>query len=520
MIDIKVFLLRRRPDSLKVQRMTIPFEISALGARSIRTSPDRHWLAIVGSDNSIKLHRVIKIEESKKCPEILAKAVSLKRLHRDQSKTKDQHGSLGGYDRSITHLAFSADSRILAVADLSGFLDTWVLEGRESIEEASAEDARAGTFTRSDEEDSDDDSSDDGSRDGKHAVVIHGQRWIRNPSAALLIKLPSAPLILTFRPSTTQSSATLSNGIGIHPTRHTPHPHAHDLPSGEDRLFVITAENQMYEFNILPGKLSDWSRRNPPSSLPPQFRDLRDRAMGSVWDTKGQNERIWIYGVTWLWMFDLSRDLPTFENPAQTTLVKTNGDETKQLKRKRECNSEDDAPTKHSRRDTGAGSKVRRSEFNLGIGSKVQRIKGLGVNEGQLISLDHDQSLESDEERDDVILANEDSSALVSLRRGKTENGRFKHEISANSNHEGSGGEGMQVTSSDNERLSHWHTFKYRPILGIVPLERETDDEAQTNGINGDEDESSVGVEVALVERPLWDVVIPPRYHGNQEWDP
>jgi U3 small nucleolar RNA-associated protein 4 len=60
-------------------------------------------------------------------------------------------------------------------------------------------------------------------------------------------------------------------------------------------------------------------------------------------------------------------------------------------------------------------------------------------------------------------------------------------------------------------KTKYWHTYKYRPILGIVPLQRE-------------EEEAGVGaalapVEVALVERPIWDVDLPPRYFADNEWE-
>jgi U3 small nucleolar RNA-associated protein 4 len=47
-------------------------------------------------------------------------------------------------------------------------------------------------------------------------------------------------------------------------------------------------------------------------------------------------------------------------------------------------------------------------------------------------------------------------------------------------------------------RRAWWVTHKYRPILGVVPL--------------GDG-------EVALVERPTWDVEMPDRYFAGDEWE-
>lgn len=519
MAELKLFHLRFKSGSLKVQKLEAPIELTRTGARSLHISPDLRWLAIVRAENSIQLHRITKSEDIKKGPNILPKVVSLKLLPRDPVKANYRHGSLGNYDRSIGHLAFSADSRILAVGDLSGFLDTWVLEGHEDLTQGVDRQIKSvPPIASSDDEDSDADSDEE-----EHATVILGQHWIRNPFASLLIKLPAAPLILSFRPSATRLTPDLTNGsVGVHPTRHTPHPHSHDLPNGEDRLFVITAENQMYEFNVLSGKISDWSRRNPTSSLPREFRHLRDRAMGCVWDVRGQNERIWIYGVAWLWMFDLGRDLPALDEQDSKALT-TNGENgTRQLKRRREQNSEDDVSSERSRHDTGAGSKVPSSEIRLGIGTKVRRIKGGEGDKGHLVRLDREESLGSEDEESDYALANENDMALISLRRSTQVDGRGEgvDDIGADGDPLAEN-ETRLTRRKEQERLSHWHTYKYRPILGIVPLGGEMDDdEASAEGEGDVEDEWLRGLEVALVERPLWDLDLPPQFHGNQEWDP
>ena len=448
--------------------------------------------------------------------------MNLKRLVRDFTIRKNQLESLGDYNRRIIRLAFSADGRILVVADIRGYLDSWVLEGHEDLsqqEETETSGIEASNSTS-------DEDSDDGSDEENHPVVVFGQHWIRNPSASLIIRLPAAPLILTFRPSSRQSEAALSNGnVGVHPTRHTPHPHSHDLPKGEDRLFVLTAENQMYEFNILSGKISDWSRRNPSSALPREFRDLRDRGMGAVWDVRNQSERIWLYGVNWLWMFDLSKDLPALdEKPTEPPTM--NGDSRKKAGKRKRGNSHDDVSSARSRHDTGAGSKVKDSEIGLGlnVARKVRKIKGPEAADGQTLNFDQEQSPASDEEADYPLTP---ASALVNFRRGGSQQDDADEDEDEESDHENllnsNTMSGDAPTNSDTQLTkrptkdppSHWHTFKYRPILGIVPLGEETDDEAE----DGEEDGMSRGIEVALVERPLWDLDLPPQYYGDQEWN-
>ena len=506
MTELKLFRLRPKADSLRVLKVDLSSEMAKTGARSIHFSPDERWLVVIRFDDAVQLYRIRQSESPKQYPQILPKAVNLTRLARGITKRGNQLQSLGNYNRHISHTAFSADSRILAVADISGHLDTWVLEGHEDLMQEDDETPNGAQSSSSSADDSDSDSDEE-----EHATVIFGQHWIRNPAASLLIKLPAAPLILSFRPSITKPTNALTNGSrGVHPTRHTPHPHSHDLPAGEDRLFVLTAENQMYEFNVLSGKMSDWSRRNPTSSLPREFRDLRDRAMGAVWDVQKQNERIWLYGVNWLWMFDLSRDLSALEEQDTKPPILNGEGGTNQLKRKRE-DHEEDTFAQRPRQDTGAGSKVSNSE--LGIRRKARKIEGAEAEGAQLLRLDREQSPTSDEE-DGFVLANE--SALVHLRgNGGEEDGKSgdeqldRGEASANDDN-------RVVRRAGKDRPPYWHTFKYRPILGIVPLEGETDGEEEDDAGEG----SPRAIEVALVERPLWDVDLPPQYYGNQEWNP
>lgn len=517
MAELRVFGLRLRSGMLKIQKLektqTIA-DVSKRQAKMIQFSPDTKWLATIGADNSIQLYRRSEMDNGKMSPVFLQTSVELKRLRRDISTTMAKDAGLGSYNRSINRLAFSADSRILAVSDISGFLDTWVIEGHEDLTQESYE--ALNPADAADKSDSSDDEDNEGKDSGK---PVYGEHWIRNPAASLLTKLPAAPLVLAFRPSTTQTIGALTNAnVGVHPTRHNPYPHAHDLPNGEDRLFVLTAENHIYEFNVLSGKISDWSRRNPTSNLPQDFRDLRDRAKSAVWDVRGQNERIWLYGVSWLWMFDLSIDLPPVDNEKKDVNVTNGISKEVSIKRKRGDNDEESTASR-PRLDTGAGSKILNAELGIGIGRKIRKFNGVDAAVGQWISLDADKEISSDEE-DGYILANESDMALFKLRRGDTDtNGHMPNRRVDNfMDPEASENDGTRIAKMrDGDRPAYWRTYKYRPILGIVPLGDVTDDEMT---IGGADDDSPSGLEVALVERPLFDVDLPPRYFGNQEWDP
>ena len=510
MAGIRIFGLRLKSGVLKVNKFELAETCADLGRREaklIQFSPDNKWLATIGADNSIFIYRRLETDEERKSPIFSPTSVELKRLRRDTLNTKAKDNSLGNYKRSINRLTFSADSRILAVSDISGFLDTWVLEGQEDYAQE-----RYQQLNTADDADNSDSSDEENSVEGDSSATIFGEHWIRNPVASLITKLPATPLVLTFRPSSTQATATSSSGlIGVHPTRHNPHPHSHDLPKGEDRLFVLTAENQIYEFNVLSGTISDWSRRNPTSSLPEEFRGLKDRAKGAIWDVRLQYERIWLYGVSWLWMFDLSRDLPTLADGVASAHVTDGMSKELSLKRKR-CDNDEASTANRPQIDTGAGSKICNTELGIGIGRKMMKVDGDGAAR-QWINPDAEQDLISDEEGG-YFLISEPEQALVKLRRGNISNCRLENSTDADTSEND---DTRFAKMGDGKHLAYWHTYKYRPILGIVPLRGGTDDAAAEDEVDGN---SGSGPEVALVERPLFDVDLPPRYFGYQEWNP
>ncbi len=61
---------------------------------------------------------------------------------------------------------------------------------------------------------------------------------------------------------------------------------------------------------------------------------------------------------------------------------------------------------------------------------------------------------------------------------------------------------GEEREEGSEARPHDWHTFKYRPIMGVVLVGA------------GNE----VGPEVAVVERPVWELGLPGRWEGEQEW--
>lgn len=523
--EVKLFQLRAPrhsdTDALRVQKIEGPTTLTAHGSKLLQFSPDMKWLLAIRSDNSVYVHRLVCGPDSKAKPNILEKAVKLRRLVRNFPVLKPGSGTFGEYDRSIIRAAWSSDSRILVVGDLSGNLDTWVLEGYEDLTLSHDKAVPTPTSDGEGDEDVDDDDSDEES----YPTVLFGQHWIRNPQAGGLPKLPSFPLVLSFRPERSPLPATLTNGQPtIHPTRHNPYPHSHDLPKGEDRLLVVTSLHHVYEFQVSVGRLSDWSRRNPPSGLPHDFKAVRDRTMDCVWDLSAERERVWLYGTSWLWMFDLSQDLPIERHPSEEN-AQLNGESSElaksSQKRKRYLRRQEKRDLMKD--TTGAGSKIPDEEINVGVGSKIRKTLGLEPSGGQWVSLEtrETRTSDDDDEDHDSDEAWGEMPALARLRRAPADifyDGHPDGEGEAMHGEPSSNGD-VVVDRKVEEGPCHWHTYKYRPILGIVPLGQESVMVGDVTAGGGNIYAAGPGVEVALVERPLWDLDLPPRYHGNQEWE-
>ncbi|KAK5692911.1 U3 small nucleolar RNA-associated protein [Elasticomyces elasticus] len=442
--EIKVFQLRKRTEleTLAVRKIQTPDGFGSLGARLLSFSPDGKWLATVTPDNEVHVARFSGDSEQPKRLICLPRVIELERRQR-----KVAPSTLKEYDRTLVRLAFATDSSVLVAGDVSGHMDSWVLEGHEDITAAAIE-----TTTHDSDRGSSDDSDSD-SNDEDTLVLFYGQHWTDNPAGHLLPKLDSAPLVLTFRPSTISANALINGNPGVHSTRQNPHAHSHELPAGHHRLWVMTARHQMYEFDVLAGKLSDWSRRNPTAVLPNDFRTIKDRAVGAVWDTAGQGERVWLYGTTWVFMLNVGADLADANTMALVT-----------TKKRKRASKDDKTQSKQLKPSSGAGDRVI-DNLSLSGPDLIQRTDNGQVVEIDMNALDKTHPAAHDE------LNDADDLAGLQLARLRS----------------------SDKTGEHNGQRTWWSTFKYRPILGMVPLE---------NGVHlgGSEDDT---LEVAIVERPM-----------------
>jgi U3 small nucleolar RNA-associated protein 4 len=445
---------------------------SISGAKILKLASNGKWLAAIMATDDIQLVRIVRTNDSTDAPRALDKVQPLYRLDRDTTAQSPLSGPSSAYERSIAHADFSKDGNVFATVDLAGYIDTWVVEGHEdaTAPEIDIDDSAPAA--------NDNDDSDDDEEKSSEQITYLGQHWIRNPSGHLLPRLDSTPVLLSFQPSSEASSRPEPNGNpAVHPTRHNPHPRSHELPTAEYRLLLVSAEHQLHFFDVMSGRLSEWSRRNPPSSYPHEYKQVDLPAKGCVWDVTESQQRIWLYGEKWLFMFDLTKDF-TISNADHA------GKKRKRDVMKSNSGAGDAVPLKEA-----PVTKMRK--FQSDDADKAGRQKWIDVN-----AVGRKADAEDDE--DDM----EDTTPpLATLRRATTQEGSEQTNGETAADLVNGGGEVGQVESSK-QKEPWWHTFKYRPILGIVP-------------ISGDD--SFHAPEVVLVERPSWDLDLPPRFVGTHE---
>ncbi|KAF7554498.1 hypothetical protein G7046_g6793 [Stylonectria norvegica] len=429
--DIKAFKLEHRdpvkPSDVKLSTVEIPAKLASLGATQVQIAPNSRWLCAVREGSRVL---VAKIDDSGESFKFSPQSQRLARLRRNIPR-HIQNGGMGSYDRTITHVAFSPNSKMLATADLAGYVDTWILRGdskhlQNGTKVEGSDDASSSSDSDSSDEDDD-------------VVAKEDQAWIRNPNARLLPKLPSAPTVLSFSDDVPQQPDSAN---------------ASDSESANDyTLLTITSTWQLITFHPLQGSLTPWSRKhNKKTSLPTPVQELLDLAKGVLW----QGSRAWIYGISFLLMIDMALDLP---KPTTETTSDDQGQHGTKRKRNR--------PT------TGAGGRM---ELGNLAPHQVRKHTAGGWEDIDMHDAPHpDDDADSDEDMDQF------DGELAQLRN-RTEPGS------------------LEVAETGGQQKSWWMTYKYRPIFGIVPLSAKDQP-----------------LEVALVERPTWDVDMPERYFGANE---
>jgi U3 small nucleolar RNA-associated protein 4 len=430
-------------EKLKIREMSVPSKnistTESAGATIVQISPNGRWLAWIEEGSQVRIAELTRDDSGFS---IQPRSTKLTRLRRDIPKHV-RLGGLGNYERHITHITFSPDSNILATADLGGYVDTWILrEGGVQNGAAPAEDDSASS---SDDEDASE----------------TGPSWVRNPKASLIPKLAHAPVALSFSDDTI---APILRDEG-------------EEGADDYILLAVTATSRIYTFNPLEGSLTKWSRRNAVWKLPEEIRSTRDLIKGVVW----AGSRIWMYGVSFVCMIDLSFDFAEQES----------GVSKKNRKRKRGA-------------DSGAGSKT---EVGTLAPQPVRTLVSGGDKEGQWADV---EMADAEPQTDATGDEDENDDAEEEMGGGELEKLR-KREQGCRSE-----GEEDAPPGAEEQRKRWWHTYKYRPILGIAPLESVgVGGKGRMNGVNGSSKMAAREIrkiEVALVERPKEDVAMPERY--------
>lgn len=436
--DIKLFQLDfaegEQIEQLQIKK--VDMATAGLAATKVQISPNKQWISWVEEGSKVMVARVHAAESAAGISYTTSQPSKLQRLRRQIPKNL-LLGGLGSYDRNITQMAFSPDSRLLSVADLAGYIDTWILRGPGEGANGDDDDGAASEPAS----DSSDEESDD----------VAGERWVRNPKAALLPKLGAAPVVLSFSKS--------------------------QRDDGDYDLLAVTAAKTLLIFNPLGGALSEWSRRNGFAKLPTQFRDTRDQVKGVVW----QGYRAWIYGVSFMFMLDLSQDLSPEKDSKDGKIGQKQG-----TKRKRDG------------QESGAGGKMEKHSL------ASQRVKtAVGPDGGkwedvEMDDADDQKSVGASSGADDDDDEDMDGGELQRLRDDQGPNGHAEDD------------------AKEGAKARWWHTYQFRPILGIVPVEGMSGSGLLTNG---DVAGGLPPLEVALVERPLSSDDLPEHYAAEGEWE-
>lgn len=473
-------------DDLKIRKIAVPASMENSGSTLVQISPNGQWLCWVQQGTKVLATRILRDDSSSESPvTIHPRPAKLARLRRDIPKHV-RLGGLGGYDRRVTHVAFSPDSATLAAADLAGYIDTWVLQQVDNNA------LQNGPTANDDDASSESDSDDDDAASTTSSTASSSPRWTRNPKAALLPKLSHSPVVLSF------SDAAL--GPALRQDEDSSNKDIND----KYILLAITASSRIYTFHALEGALTRWSRRNAAWKLPDEIRATRDLIKGALW----QGSRVWMYGTSFLFMLDIALD---YEEDESSSGGKQNGSST------------NGAHSKTSRKrkrgaDTGAGSRME-SAHSLA----PQHVRIAGGGSGEWVDVEMADAVDADSHNDDD---EDEDSEDENGELQKLRDQQLTATTTPSTKNKESSSEGAVA-----KRRNWWHTYKYRPILGVVPLssaapeeENEEQASAAANGAGAKKKNTkatkqqqqaataATTLEVALVERPKWDVDTPTRY--------
>ncbi|EFX00786.1 small nucleolar ribonucleoprotein complex [Grosmannia clavigera kw1407] len=461
--EVKAFQLRRTTasttgrDALAISKIPVPASVAAKGASSVAISPDGRWVCLSrGVDSHVTLLQATNPDDSLS---LSPKPVRLARLKRAIPR-HELFSGLGRYDRHITQIAFSPDSNMLATADLAGYVDTWVLRDPSAAAEGVLDDDEEEAEAENADVDADELSSEEDSEDEDEDKVEDeasndhhdARRWIRAPRARQFPKLSSSPVVLSFAPDVPGSAPVAGCNAATSSSS--------TASTAIDTTTTASTEAPAPARDYVLLAITAASRFfvfNPlRARLAPWFRRLH---AGSL-PVEYRNIRDLAKGVMWqgprVWIYGTSFVfmIDTSVDPAAATpsVSTTNLSPSE---------AQQHLVKKKRKRgeDTGAGNK-------MSLGSlEPKRVQMTVSGEGaSWVDVDMEDVGPKGDDDDD-----EDSSE-------------------------------EEETTRDQQQT-------YRPILGVVPLAAH--DTTVTAG-------AYPPLEVALVERPGWDIELPERYGSER----
>jgi U3 small nucleolar RNA-associated protein 4 len=414
-----------RSSDIEITQVALPEKMATTGATIMKFSPANNILCLVQDRARIMVSQITyRAAEDGTVKPVFSQARTVPRKLRVEGDKTKTRGRLGFYDRGVKLVEFSQAGTMLAIADLAGYVDTWVLQAPKKAQHKPQTNGDQPHSASSDSEDDDDEDDDEDA----------GPRFVPTP-AKLIPRLAGQPLVLSF-----------TNSIA---------------ESGDDALLVMTSDWNVILFHPHEGMIAPWSRRNPRSCVPYELSRTLDVIKGVVW----VGSRAWFYGNVFVGMIDFSKDLPLPKGAP-------GGDKKQGVKRKRGLI------------ESGAGRKLK--EGRLGP-RKIQHATGGGE---QWKEVDQDAKPETNGKAHPETTDDEDYEEVDDDDDGGEEDETSELALIRQQYHK----DKAPPTKKEAKAKSWWVTYRYRPILGIVPLGKPT--------MEG----GKLSLEAALIERPKWDI--------------
>jgi len=221
----------------------------------------------------------------------------------------------------------------------------------------------------------------------------------------------------------------------------------------DSELLILPADTHMIHlFSATSGHLTQWSQRNPMPDCLP----VEFAAVGdrAVGAFWEGTERAWCFGAAWVWMFDFSREWPNHKLSFDTV----------------------QAPA------DGIRKRKRGSMAPIAVGS----LSGAGSRMPHPMGLIGMVKTDDSEDGGDVFAAlmesDDESDAAEPVRKQKGQK-------------------------------PYWGSYRYRSLLGFLPVGKREVVEMAGEGWG---EQGLQAVEMVVVERPVWDVGLPPRFFDGK----